>query len=230
MLFDLQSRGRKNFVRVIYLGLAILMGGGLLLFGIGTGTNQSGFFDLLNNNGSSSSAQTSSAEKRAARLVRVNPSNATAWAALARARYQSADFDTNRQVFTAKGKHKLASASTAWHRYLALDPPRPDSATARIMATAYSETGLNQPASAAGALEIVAAADPSEANYATLAQYAYQAYQTRKGDLAAAKALQLAPKLQRKSLKQALDAIKKKATQAAVQKAVQQGGVRTTGG
>jgi hypothetical protein len=230
MLFDLQSRGRKNFVRVIYLGLAILMGGGLLLFGIGTGTNQSGFFDLFSNKGSSPSAQTSSAEKRAARLVRVNPSNATAWAALARARYQSADFDTNRQAFTAKGKQRLTSASTAWHRYLALDPPHPDPATARIMATAYSETGLNQPASAAGALEIVAAADPSEANYATLAQYAYQADQMRKGDLAAAKALQLAPKLQRKSLKQALDAIKKKATAAAVQKAVQRSGVRTTGG
>ena len=39
MLFDLRGRGRRRFVQGIYLGLAILMGGGLILFGVGAGTN-----------------------------------------------------------------------------------------------------------------------------------------------------------------------------------------------
>ena len=35
MLFDLRGRGRRTTVQVIYLTLALLMGGGLVLFGIG---------------------------------------------------------------------------------------------------------------------------------------------------------------------------------------------------
>ena len=38
MLFDLQGP-RKTFVKAIYLGLAILMAGGLVLFGIGSDVN-----------------------------------------------------------------------------------------------------------------------------------------------------------------------------------------------
>ena len=33
MLFDLRGRGRRRTIQVIYLGLAVLMGGGLVLFG-----------------------------------------------------------------------------------------------------------------------------------------------------------------------------------------------------
>jgi hypothetical protein len=230
MLFDLTSRGRRNAVKVIYLGLAVLMGGGLLLFGIGTGTNQSGFFDLLKGNGGGGHSQVSAAEKRAAREVRLDPRDAAGWAALARARYQSAEYNDQKQAFTAKGKQTLAAASRAWQRYLALNPSHPDAATARMMATAYSETGLNDPAGASDALEIVAAADPSAANYAALAQYSYQANQIRKGDLAAAKAVQLAPKAQRSLVKQSLATVKKRALQGAVQQSVQQGSARAPAG
>jgi tetratricopeptide (TPR) repeat protein len=229
MLFDLQSRGRRRFVKVIYLGLAVLMGGGLLLFGIGTGTNQSGFFDLLSNHNGGATGQVSSAEKRADRAVRLNPRNAPAWATLARLRFQGAEYDSQKQEFTAKGKKELASASQAWQRYLALNPPHPDPAVARMMATAYSETALNQAANAADALEIVAAADPSAPNYAALAQYAYTAGELRKGDLASAKAIQLAPKLQRSLYKRQLAAMKKKALQGAGKGAVQSGSTAPSG-
>ncbi len=37
MLFDLRGRGRRRTVRVIYTGLALLMGVGLVGFGIGGG-------------------------------------------------------------------------------------------------------------------------------------------------------------------------------------------------
>ena len=95
MLFDLQSRGRRNFVKVIYLGLAILMGGGLVLFGIGTGTGGGGLLDVFNGGGSSTSAQVSSPEKKAAERSDCNPQDPQAWADLARARYQTAGLGEN---------------------------------------------------------------------------------------------------------------------------------------
>jgi hypothetical protein len=219
MLFDLQSRGRKNFVKVIYLGLAILMGGGLLLFGIGTGTGGGGFLDVFSGNGSSTSAQVSSAEKRANREVRVNPQDPQAWADLARARYQTAgqgeNYDTTANqgvaAFTAQGRAKLATAAAAWQRYLALEPRHLDPTLAQLMANVYDETGLNDPAKAASAMEIVTEEQPTAKNYSVLAQYAYLADQTRKGDLAAARAIQLAPDAQRRLLRSQLLLIKRQA-------------------
>ena len=55
MLFDLRGRGRRRTVQVIYLTLAILMGGGLVLFGIGGGTN-GGLFDAIGGNGGSATS------------------------------------------------------------------------------------------------------------------------------------------------------------------------------
>ena len=46
MLFDLRGRGRRRTVQVIYLSLAILMGGGLVLFGIG-GATSGGLIDAI---------------------------------------------------------------------------------------------------------------------------------------------------------------------------------------
>ncbi|MGN6189863.1 MAG: hypothetical protein ACTHOE_13295 [Conexibacter sp.] len=228
MLFDLQSRNRRAFVKVIYLGLAILMGGGLLLFGIGTGTGGGGFLDIFTGGGSSTSAQVSSAEKRANREVRLHPQDPTAWADLARARYQTAglgeNYNATTNTFTVKGRAKLSTAATAWQRYLTLDPNHPDVTLARLMATAYSETGLNQPADAASAMEIVTERQPSASAYATLAQYAYLADQLRKGDLAAARAVQLAPDAQRKLVRTQLAVIKREAIRQAAQDAIRRAG------
>jgi hypothetical protein len=225
MLFDLQSRGRRNIVKVIYLGLAILMGGGLVLFGIGTGTGGGGLLDVFTGGGSSTSAQVSSLEKRASKEVRLHPQDPQAWADLARARYQTAglgeNFDqtANQGVgaFTDKGREKLATAVSAWQRYLALEPEHPDATLARLMATAYSETGLDDPAQAASAMEIVTEEKPTASAYGTLAQYAYVANQVRKGDLAAAKAVQLAPDAQRRLVRSQLLVIKRQAIRAAAQ-------------
>jgi hypothetical protein len=227
MLFDLQSRGRRTAVKIIYLGLALLMGGGLLLFGIGTGTGQGGFFDIFKNNGTSQSSQVSSAEKSAARQVRLHPQDPRAWYALAYARYQSAPYDNTLNAgngaFTTDGRKKLVGASTAWQRYLKLNPQNPSSTLAHLMANAYSQGGLNQPANAASAMEIVSGDQPTEANYATFAEYAYLAQDYRKGDLAAAKAISLAPAAQRTLLRTQLATIRRQV----VQQAARSGG---TGG
>ena len=55
MLFDVRGRHRKNAIKVIYVFLAILMGGGLVLFGIGGATN-GGLVDAITQGGGSSSS------------------------------------------------------------------------------------------------------------------------------------------------------------------------------
>lgn len=218
MLFDLRGRGRRRTVKIVYITLALLMGGGLVLFGIGGGGAVSGgLVDAItgSSGGDSGSARFDKAERTAAEATRRNPQDAAAWAALARARVQSAgfgdNFDPNTATYTDSGKAKLSSASDAWEKYLALDPKKPDDRVAGLMVRAYDQTGLNRPADAASAQEIITEARPSATTYATLAIYAYQAGQTRKGDLARNKALDLAPADEKNTLKSSLDQAKQQA-------------------
>ena len=92
---------------------------------------------------------------------------------------------------------------------------------AEQLATAYSEAGLNEPANAASALEIFAAAHPSAASFGQLAVYAYQANQTRKANLAAQKAVNLSPKAQRAGVKRRLATIRRQIAQQQIQQATQ---------
>lgn len=233
MLFDLQGRGRRRVVKVVYLSLAILMGGGLVLFGIGTGTGGGGLFDAFTDGGADTTVQVSNVEKRAARAVRLRPTDAQAWAALTRARYQTAglgeNYDQTTNAFTEKGREKLESAAIAWKRYLALEPKKPDATLARLMAGAYSEIGLNSPAEAAAAMEIVTEQQPSAASYSTLATYAYFAGQFRKGDLSAARAVDLAPEAQQRLVRVQLANTKREILRRDAEEAAQQSGA-TAGG
>jgi hypothetical protein len=78
------------------------------------------------------------------------------------------------------------------------------------MVAVFGEEGLNDPAAAVQTLQIVVAARPTSASlYASLAQYAYKANNVRVGDLAAEKAIKLAPAAQRQRLKTELAALKK---------------------
>ncbi|MGB2711544.1 MAG: hypothetical protein WBC33_08500 [Conexibacter sp.] len=233
MLFDLQSRGRRNVVKFIYLWLAILLGGGLVLFGVGAGTGGGGLLDAFTGGGTDTSVQVSDTEKRLNRVVQKDPQNAKAWMELARARYQTAglgeNYDAAQQTFTESGVQKLQSATTAWQKYLALEPKKPDANVARLMARAYAD-GLNQPAAAADALEIVTGAQPSAASFGQLAQYAYYAGQMRKGDLAADKAVELTPVASRKLVKRQLATVRRQIIEQQVQQAVENGAGQASGG
>src|SRR5829696_1475824 len=219
MLFDLRGRGRRRTVKIVYITLALLMGGGLVLFGIGGGgAMQGGLVDAItgSSGGDTGSERFDKAEKAAVLATRRNPQDAAAWAALARARVQSAgigdNFDPNTATYTETGKAKLSGAADAWDKYLALDPKKPDDRVASLMVRAFDQTGLNRPADAAKAQEIITEARPSATTYATLAIYAYQAGQTRKGDLARNEALERAPKADRNTLKSSLDQAKQQAS------------------
>jgi hypothetical protein len=225
MLFDLRGSGRRATVKVVYLTLAVLMGGGLILFGIG-GDVSGGLVDALTENSGSSSVGDDRFRDRAAeaqRAAEANPRDAEAWATVARARYQYASagdfFDQNTGQFTAEGKAQLQAASQAWERHLTLAKNKPDDSVATIMVQAYSQAGLNEPEKAVQAQEIITESRPKDSTFATLAVLAYQAGQTRKGDLATQRALDLADKADRNTLKSELEAAKQQALTSQLQDA-----------
>src|SRR5258705_4011258 len=98
MLFDLRGRGRRRTVQAIYLTLALLMGGGLVLFGIGGGTN-GGLFDAINGNGGGGGASVDSIFKQRLatfeQRVRVNPQDAAAYAGMAKLHFENAGTGEN---------------------------------------------------------------------------------------------------------------------------------------
>jgi hypothetical protein len=218
MLFDLRSRGRRRTVQGIYLGLAILMGGGLVLFGVGAGNGIGGILNAFTGNGSGGTqkAVVSQQEKSALAATRANPNDAAAWGALLQARWTTAsqppDFNTNTGTFSRAGKQELAGATAAWQRYIALTKS-PDPNLATLAARAY--VALGNYAGAAGAWEQETLVSPTEfKGYECLAVTAYAAKQTRKGDLAAAKTLTLIPAAQKTTAKQTLTAAKGSASTA----------------
>lgn len=215
MLFDLRGRGRRRTVQAIYLSLAILMGGGLVLFGIGS-DQSGGLFDAFSEDGGGSATQSLDKEIDAQLTkTRADPKDATAWAALAVARFRRAGVEGLQQdgTYNDDGKRRLGLASSAWERHLRLEPKQPNVRAANLMVQAYGENGLNELTKAVQAKQIVTEAEkpPSSNLYAQLAVLAYQAGDDRTGDLAATRAADLAPKDKREELRSTLEILKQQA-------------------
>jgi hypothetical protein len=211
MLFDLRGRGRRRTVQAIYLSLAVLIGGGLIFFGVGGAG-----VGLLNSNDNAGSSgggdnvlekKLAQAEKRA----RTHPRDPQAWAEVTRQRYQNADYDETQSRFTATGLKELAGAERAWDRYLELKPAKPDPALARLMANVFAPDVLNRPPKEVVALEVVVQDQPTAAAYSQLAVAAYRAGNLRKGDLAAQQAVRRSSKDDRAAVRASLDDEKKSA-------------------
>ena len=218
MLFDLRSGGRRRTVKGVYLALALLMFVGFVGFGIGSSGLQGSIGDLIRDSGPSGdpndpsnrlNQQVASADRR----TKADPSDEAAWAALALARVRLAqvgdNFDSAASDYTASGRRQLAAASTAWDKYVALEPAKPDERVVRQMQQAF--LALNQPDKAVAAQEMLTEIDPTKQTFQNLALIAYQAGQLRKGDLAAGKAVELAPKDEQKELKENLEQAKSQA-------------------
>jgi len=210
MLFDLRSRGRRTTVRGVYLGLAILMGGGLILFGVGTGVGGGGLLNAFSSgSGANQGAVVSSAEKAAIKATRQRPNDPSAWANLVQQRWLAAGQpgNYNGTQFTSSGRKELTSAVADWQRYLQLTKGADPAGIASVASKAYY--ALRDYSGQAAAWEVFVAANPGAARgYECLAVSAYAAKQTRKGDLALAKALTLVPKVQRPLLKTQLQQAK----------------------
>src|SRR4051812_22117146 len=136
MLFDLRGRGRRNTVKIIYVVLALLMGGGLVLFGIGGNTN-GGLVDAITGApaGDTSQSRFEKQETAAQRRLKANPRDEAANSALTRARVQLAGagdrYTSTTNTSTAAGKAQLRRAVAAWNAYQALDP-KPSNEQARV--------------------------------------------------------------------------------------------------
>jgi len=219
MLFDLRGRGRRRAVQAIYLSLAILMGGGLVLFGVG-GATSGGLLDAFKSSSGQTSVDKVFQERvdKAETGIKARPSDPKAWAELTRVRFQQAGsgngFDPNQGAFTDKGKQELQGAASAWTKYLTLTD-KPDDTVAALMVQAYSTAGLNQPGEAVSAMEIIIDRRPETGPlFVQLASLAYQAGQTRKAELASKKALALTPKDDREQIQAQLDGAKAAASSA----------------
>lgn len=206
MLFDLKGKRRRT-VQITYAALAVLIGVGLIGGGIGSGVS-GGFFDIFGggNGGSSGNSAIEKKIKHQQLVLQRDPKNLVALAAIVRYRYQiaAAQSDQRTGQFTKDGKKALLSTSAAWQKYLAANPKKPDAALASQMVVAYSPAGLNKPSDASQAAEIVASDKNSAQAYLQLVQFATLAGQKRKADLAGQKAIQLAPKAQKKVVEQAV--------------------------
>jgi hypothetical protein len=217
VLFDLRGR-RRRAVQVTYLMLAFLMGGGLVLFGIGGGGLNGGLFDAFTGGGGGGGGN-SALEKRierAQKRVRANPADTAALKALVRDEYQLATAQTQASSvgFPAEAKDELQKSGAYWQRYLKAETGQPDASLATVAIQIYDPTALNKPKEAQEAARIVAEAQDDPAAYLRLVQYAALAGDTRTVDLAAQKAVDLAPKDQKQAVKRQAETLKKPQTQA----------------
>jgi hypothetical protein len=200
VLFDLKGR-RRRVVQATYLMLAVLMGGGLVFFGIG-GDVSGGLFDAFSDRSGSGNDLVEERIDDNEEKVAANPKNQVALRALVQDWYQLAneEADPNTRQYTEEGKERLAEADEAWQLYL-VAAKKPEPGLASLMVQVYSPAALNKAAEGAEAAEIVATADPNAQAYLQLVQYAALAGQDRKADLAGKKAIELAPKDQRSTVK-----------------------------
>lgn len=213
MLFDLRGRGRRRTVQVIYLGLAVLFLLGFVGFGVGVGGSGGGLFNAFTEGGGSSSASFAGKVAAAEKRTKREPSSAKAWASLIEAQLHEASEERYSSAttgeYTSAGKTLLRKVSDSWNTYLGLEPHNPNTTLAERMFTVYDEDALNQPSAAVQALQyLIAARPPSSALYGELAEYAYKAKNTGLGDLAAQKAVSLAPANERKRIKAELEEVK----------------------
>jgi hypothetical protein len=212
MLFDLQGK-RRRLIQVTYLTLAILLGGGLVFFGIGSDF-QGGLADIFTGGGDSDDANPALEDQlqQAEDAVAANPEDPDALADLARANYQLAtttDPEARAQgaIFAEDAAPRLEAADEAWSDYLETDPRQPDDALAFLMIQVYGEQGLNQPDEATSAAEIVAEERRDAQSYLLYAQYAALAGDDRQAELAGRQAVSQAPSAQRDQVERQVDAI-----------------------
>ncbi len=206
MLFDLRGR-RRRAVQAIYLMLALLMGGGLVLFGIG-GEVSGGFVDAFTGGGGGSGNDV--VEERVEdneNQIESNPKDVAARKELVRDYFALASSQASDQgLYPADAQDELRNASKHWKAYVATG--KTDPSLARLALQLYDPAALNQPAEAVKAARIVAEDSNSTGTYGQLVQYALLAGDKRTEKLASQKAIALAPAKQRKSVRKQLEQLK----------------------
>lgn len=243
MLFDLRAPGRKRAIQVVYIVLAVVLVGGTILFGVGTGLP--GIFGGNNSTGSTENLSDQNQERleQLDKRVKANPRDAAAWGSIASVRF-AVGFEKIPEDQTnapADAKAEFAKAATAWDKYVALDPDPIDVQVANRMAQAFQPEYLNRPAQWADAQGIATQAVEAKAEkdqtdvppetYITLLQAQYAAKRERLAKLTEAKLRAVTPKSQTKVLNATI-ALAKDPNDTKAQQALQeaQGGGTAPGG
>jgi hypothetical protein len=232
MLFDLSGK-RRRVVQVVYATLAILMGGSLVLFGIGSDA-PGGILDAVGLGGSdtgSSSAQYDEQIDDAEQRLEENPQDERALLDLAHYRFLSAtesgietDPQTGVTSVSEDARQELEESAAAWEQYLDTKPKRPNASGATDAAQAYRY--LNDADGAAAAQEVVAESQNTAAAYYQLALYRYADGEIKAGDEAGQQAIEVAEGTDRKRVEQLVEQLSEAARkqQKQLEKAQKQGG------
>ncbi len=204
MLFDLQGK-RRRVVQVTYLTLAVLMGGGLVLFGIG-GDVSGGLFDAFSERGGSGGNGNDAVEKRIERnekrvqsdAARARP-RARSWCATTTS-WPSRRPRQDSTGFPDDARDELRRRPPTGRPTSSSEPKQVDASLANVALQIYDPTALNRPKEAQEAARVIAETRNDTNAYLNLVQYAALAGDTRTADLAGQKAVDLAPKSQRKDV------------------------------
>ena len=209
MLFDLQGK-RRRVVQATYLMLAVLMGGGLVLFGIG-GDVSGGLFDAFSDRSGGGSGNDVVEERveRNEKRIDERPRAEAPRKELVRDYYQLAVAQTpdSATTFPEDAQDELRHAATHWGAYLEIARGDPDPSLARVALQLFDPTALDQPEEAVKAARVVAAEGKDVSSYLLLTQYAAQANDERTRKLAAQKAVALAPQSQRKAVRDQIEQV-----------------------
>src|SRR4051812_1474726 len=140
MLFDLKGKRRRT-VQATYLTLAVLMGAGLVLFGIGSSVS-GGLSDLFSGGGGGAKQATKSARKKGAdaeKTLKANPNDTAALADLVRQHYALANAlaDPKTSQPTSASLVEYKAAGDAWQRYADV-AKKPDKGLAITAIQAYT--------------------------------------------------------------------------------------------
>jgi hypothetical protein len=219
MLFDLSSGRRKRVVQVVYATLAILMGGSLVLFGIGSDA-PGGILDALGLGSNSTNDSDPRYEQQiedAESTLETDPENPAALLELARYKAltgqaivaENTDPETGAVQSVPEAESNFNDAADAWNRYLETKPAKPDPTVAATMVQAFVAVGDAE--GATKAQEIFAAEQNVPSAYANLALYAYSAFDFKTGDEASDKAVQLSEPADRKEMRKQLDDLAERA-------------------
>src|SRR4051812_44968821 len=122
MIFDLRGKRRRT-VQATYLALAILMGAGLVFFGIGSSVS-GGLSDLFRGGGGDANSATKTVKKKIVadeKKLEANPDDSAALADLVRNHYQLASTTADTSgTFSSSGLGELQKAADNWQHYLSV--------------------------------------------------------------------------------------------------------------
>jgi hypothetical protein len=111
--------------------------------------------------------------------------------------------------FPDDAKPDLRAADRYWQRYLEQQKGEPDPSLASVALQVYDVGGLNKAKEAAQAMRVIAERQNNYQAYLALTQRAAAAGDTRTADLAAQKAVDLAPRELKKQVEKAVQQAKK---------------------